>query len=275
MRESYELSIRLGMTSLRSQFAIGLVEFANHLGTADRWLAEMSAIEEVDELSPFFQAGFAGTRALYAAWRGDLEGAAAQLERAERGGAALQSGMVDANRHLLRGQLAFFHGAWPSAAKLALASTENNNFVLEGAIWAAYASVAGDLRDELRAALAVDRGSPYQGRMTNAAIAAAEAGLAAREGRWDEVHAGYRSALDAIHESGYFIYEAMTGLEWGMLAASRDPEALAAAEAGEAFFADRGATVVVERYRQAFVPVRDDAATAPTPAEARTRVPSA
>ena len=108
-------------------------------------------------------------------------------------------------------------------------------------IWAAFAAVAGDLRDELRAVLVVDRGSPYQGRMTNAAIAAAEAGLAAREGRWDEVHTGYRSALDAIHESGYFIYEAMIGLEWGMLAGSRDPEALAAGEAGAAFFADRGA----------------------------------
>jgi hypothetical protein len=112
--------------------------------------------------------------------------------------------------------------------------------------------------------------------MTHAAMAAAQAGLAAREGRWDEVHTGYRSALDAIHESGYFIHEAMICLEWGMLAGSRDPEALAAGEAGAAFFADRGAAVVVERYRAAFVPVSDKPSAAPiVPDPVRSEVPSA
>jgi hypothetical protein len=183
--------------------------------------------------------------------------------------------MVNAALELLRGQLAFFQGDWPTAAKLTLASTENSNFVLDGAIWAAYAAAAGDLREELRAAIAVDRGSPYQGRMTNAAIAAAQAGLAAREGRWDEVHTGYRTALDAINESGYFIYEAMTGLEWGMLAGSRDPEALDAGEAGAAFFADRGAAVVVERYRAAFVPVSEGPSATPSlPEPVGSEVPS-
>ena len=81
--------------------------------------------------------------------------------------------------------------------------------------------------------------------------------------------------MDAIHESGYFIYEAMLGLEWGMLAGSRDPEALAAGEAGAAFFANRGAEVVVERYRAAFVPVSGEAASAPVADQLRSGVPSA
>jgi tetratricopeptide (TPR) repeat protein len=276
MQESYEMSMRLGMSSLRSQFVIGLVEVANHLGTADRWLAEMTAIEEAEELSPFFEGGFAATRALHAALQGDLEEATAQVAHAERTAVTLESGMVNAALDLLRGQLAFFQGDWPTSAKFTLASTENSNFVLDGALWAAFAAVAGDLPDALQGALSVDRGSPYQGRMTIAAIAAAEAGLAAREGRWEEVHAGYRSALDAIHESGYFIYEAMTGLEWGMLAGSRDPEALAAGEAGAAFFADRGAAVVVERYRAAFVPVSDTPSRIPgVPDPVGSEVPSA
>jgi hypothetical protein len=257
LEESYEMAVRLGHVALRQQFAQGLAELANQSGHADRWLSEMAAIEEVEELSSFFEGAFAATRALHAALQGDLEEATAQEARANQAAASLQSAMVSAAMDLLRGQLAFFRGDWPTAARLTLASTENSNFVLDGALWAAFAAVAGDLRDELRAALAVDQGSPSQGRMTSAATAAAEAGLAAREGRWEEVHAGYRSALDAIHESGYFIYEAMTGLEWGMLAGSRDPEALAAGEAGAAFFADRGAGVVVERYRAAFVPVSD------------------
>jgi len=264
VEESYEMAVRLGHVALRQQFAMNLGEMANHSGHADRWLSEMAAIEEAEELGPFFEGGFAATRALHAALQGDLEEATAQEARASQAAASLESALVNAALDLLRGQLAFFHGDWSTAAKLALASSENSNFVLEGAIWAAFAAVAGDLRDELRAAVAVGRESPLQGRITSAAMAAAQAGLAAREGRWDEVHAGYRSALDAIHESGYFIYEAITGLEWGMLAGSRDPEALAAAEAGAAFFADRGAEVVVERYRAAFVPVSDTPSAAPT-----------
>ncbi len=259
MAEAYEMAVRLGHVALRQQFATGLAETANHSGHADRWLGEMAAIEEVEELGPFFEAAFAAVRSLNAGFRGDLEEATAQEARASQASTSLQSAMVSAAKNQLKGQLAFFHGDWSTAAKLSLASTQNSNFYLEGAIWAAFAAVAGDLRDELRATIAVCRESPIQGRMTSAVMASAQAGLAAREGRWDEVHAGYRGALDAIHESGYLIYEAMTGLEWGMLAGSRDPEALAAGEAGAAFFADRGAGVVVERYRAAFVAVSDGA----------------
>jgi hypothetical protein len=235
----------------------------------------MAAIDEAEEVSPFFQASFAATRAMHAGLQGDLEEATVQVARSEQAAATLDSGMVNAALELVRGQLAFFQGDWPTAAKLTLAATKNSNFVLEGAIWAAYAAAAGDLRAELSAVIEVDRGSPYQGRMTSAAMAAAEAGLAAREGRWEQVHAGYRSAIDAIHESGYAIYEAMTGLEWGMLAGSRDPEALAAGEAGAAFFTDRGAEVVVERYRAAFVPVSGAAASIQVADDVRSEVPSA
>jgi class 3 adenylate cyclase/tetratricopeptide (TPR) repeat protein len=275
MEESYEMAVRLGHVALRQQFAMALAELANQAGHADRWLREMAAIEEVEELGPFFAGGFASARAIVAAQRGDLEEATAQEALASKAAASLQSAVVSAGMDLLQGLIAFFRADWSTAARLAFASTENSNFFLEGAIWAAFAAVAGDLRDELWAVIAFGQKSPYQGRMTKAMTTAAEAGLAAREGRWDEVRAGYRSALDAIHESGYFVYEAITGLEWGMLAGSRDPEALAAGEAGAAFFADRGASVVVERYRAAFVPVSDEPSAAPAvPDPVGSEVPS-
>ena len=273
--EAYEMAVRLGHVALRQQFAAVLVELADHSGRSDRWLSEMATIEDAEELGPFFESHFAATRSLHALLKGDLEEATAQEALASQAAAPLQSAVVSSAPDLLRGQLAFFRGDWSTAAKLALASTKNSNFYLEGAIWAAFAAVAGDLRNELGAAAAVSRKSPYQGRMTQAAMASAEAGLAAREGRWDDVHTGYRSALDAFRESGYFIYEAMTGLEWGMLAGSRDPEALAAGEAGAAFFAGRGAEVVVERYRAAFVPVKDKPSAAPrVPDPVASEIPS-
>jgi predicted ATPase len=274
MEESYEMAVRLGHVALRQQFAMALAELANHAGRADRWLKEMAAIEEVEELGPFFAGGFASARAILAAQRGDLEEATAQEALAARAAASLESPLVNASMDLLRGQIAFFRGDFSTAARLALASTENSNFFLEGALWAAFAAVAGDLREDLRAVIVFGRESRWEGRMINAVTAAAEAGLAAREGRWDEVHSGYRGALDAIHESGYFIYEAIMGLEWGMLAGSRDPEALAAGEAGAAFFADRGAEVVVERYRAAFVPVSGEHPAARVADPARSGVPS-
>jgi hypothetical protein len=165
----------------------------------------------------------------------------------------MQSVMVDAALEFLRSQIAFFQGDWARSARLGIAASSNPNYVLDGAIYAAHAAVAGDLRDELRTAIEVHRASPLQGTVTGAAQAAAEAGLAAREGRWDDAHAGYQRALDATREAGFRLEEAFIGLEWGALAGSRDAEAAAAAAAGEAFFTERGGSSAVERYRAAFV----------------------
>jgi hypothetical protein len=242
-----------------------LADLANRIGEGDEVFDEMDAIEEAEQLHPFFQSGFAATRALHAALSGDLERAAAEVAKAEATASTLRSVMVDAALVLARAELAIFQGDWHEAARLGLIAAENSNFVLDGAVCAAQAGVAGDLRDELRAAIEVHRGAALRGPVTDAAQAAAEAGLAAREGRWEEANAGYRLALDAIRETGYQVAEAWTGLEWGALAGSRDADAAAAGEAGAAFFTARGASAVVERYRAAFVPVKD----APTPKETR------
>jgi hypothetical protein len=184
--------------------------------------------------------------------------------------------MVDRAIDLLHAEMANVQGDWPTAARRGLAAAANVNFVLDGALCAAHGGVAGDLRDELRAAIEVHRGSPLPGALTEAALTAAEAGLAAREGRWDEADAGYRRALDAFHASGYRVTEAWINLEWGALAGSRSADAAAAAEAGAAFFINRGAASVVERYRAAFVAVAGEAAPKSSKtAGARSRVPSA
>ena len=85
--------------------------------------------------------------------------------------------MVDRAIDLLRAELAVFQGDWPTAARIGLAAATNMNFVLDGARCAAQAGVAGDLRDELRAAIEVHRAAPLQDALTEAALAAAEAGL--------------------------------------------------------------------------------------------------
>ena len=260
LREGNDLALRFGVGSFRNQFVMQLADLANRTGGDDEWFNALDAIEESEQLPPFYQAGFAGVRAFHAELGGDLTRAAAEVEKAGAATTAMQSVMVDAAHKLARGQLAFFQGEWAAATRFALAAAQNSNFVLDGALVAAHAAVAGDLPDELRAAIEVHRSSPLQGRITSAALEAAEAGLAAREGRWDEAHVAYQGALEAIRAIGYRVDAAITGLEWGALAGSRDPDALAADAAGAAFFADRGAAAVVERYRAAFVPVAGEAA---------------
>jgi class 3 adenylate cyclase len=253
MREGRDLSVRFGISNFRNQFVMQLAELANHTGEGDEAFDELAAIEEAEQLSPFYEAGFAAVRAPRAAIRGDLDRATAELANAEAAATAMQSVMVDAALAFLRSQIAFFQGDWARSARLGLAAASNPNYVLDGATYAAHAAVAGDLRDELRTAIEVHRASPLQGTVTGAAQAAAEAGLAAREGRWDDAHAGYQRALDATREAGFRLEEAFIGLEWGALAGSRDAEAAAAAAAGEAFFTERGGSSAVERYRAAFV----------------------
>jgi len=261
LREGHDLAVRFGMRSFVPQFVIQLADAANKTGDGDEWFDELDALEEGETLTPFYQSGIGAVRARRAAQRGDRQLANAEAARAEEAAISLESGMVAAQLQLTRGELAFFDADWQQAATLGRVASQNTNFVWDGAVCAAHAAVAGDLRDDLRAAIEIHRSSPFVGRVTSASQAAAEAGLAAREGRWDEVHAGYRRALDGVRESGYHVDEAVTGLEWGALAGSRDPDAAAAGEAGAAFFVDRGAASVVERYRAAFVPVKG--ATAP------------
>jgi class 3 adenylate cyclase/predicted ATPase len=268
LREGHDLSVRLGMSAFVPQFLVQLADTANRVGDGDEWFDEMAVVEEGEELRPYYQALFAQARVVHAALGGDLDGAAAEAAKAEAAAAAMQSIMMAAATDLARAQLAFFRGDWAQAAPLAMAAAQNSSYVFEGALWAAHAAVAGDLRDDLRATIQAHRSSPLQGLLTSAALAAAEAGMAAREGRWDEVHEGYRRALDAIHASGYRVDEALTGLEWGALAGARDPEAVAAAEAGAAFFTERDAGVVVERYRAAFVSVTDEAPSRPAAGKA-------
>jgi hypothetical protein len=83
----------------------------------------------------------------------------------------------------------------------------------------------------------------------------AEGGLALRAGRWDEARAAYRRALEVQSAASDLLAEAVTGLVWGTLAGAHDPEAGQALEAGERFFAERGAPAVPAAMRAAAVPV--------------------
>jgi class 3 adenylate cyclase/tetratricopeptide (TPR) repeat protein len=263
VKEGYDLAVRFGNRPFMHQFLAVLFDLAIRVGSWGEWQSEIEALEEAETPDVFFRAWFAAQRATLAALRGDVETAEAEAARTEAAATMMESVMVAAARAMNRAIQRFLAADWEDASRLALEAARDTNYVDDGATLAAHAAVAGDLRDSLAAAIDKLRTSPFHGRSTKAALMAAEAGLAAREGRWDEARAGYRQAIETLEQTGYLLEKAITSLEWGALGGERDPEAQAAGAAGEAFFSERDAGVVVERYRAGFVPVEDSPVAGP------------
>ena len=259
--ESYQLALRLGNRPFVLQFVMLLASESLTSGAWGAWMEEIEALEEGETVPPFYSAGFANIRGTLAALRGDREGAARWLAKAASIASQLDSQLVTAAILQGEAECAYYAGDWQTAARRALEAGTDANFGVQGPDLAAAAAVAGNLTTELAQAVDMLREWQSHGRLTTATLAAAEAGQAARDGRWDEARAGYRRALEVKHAAGDLLGEARAGLAWGMLAGDRDPEAAAAGAAAEKFFADRGGSATVAAYRAAFVPVREAAAT--------------
>ena len=273
--EAYNLAVRLGHRGFVPQFLLQLGQTAQRAGRWGDWMDEIDAVDEGGGIDVFYQAGFAGTRAVLAAIRGDREAAATWQARGRELSALMDSVMVTAANALTEGYCATLAGDWATGAREGLASGTNANFAVEGPDVAAWAAIAGDLPDALSEAIEMLRATPWQGRVTAATIAAAEAGQAARAGKWEEARVAYRNARELQREAGDLLGEGMAGLAWGMLAGANDPEAAAAGAAAEAFFTERGSAALVTTYRAAFVPRKDAAASAPSrAARSSSKVPA-
>ena len=278
MREAHDLAQRTGNAGFLPQFVMLLGNTSLYTGDWGAWLDEAAALEE-ERLQPFFQVGFADTRARLAALRGDQQEADAQLALAVAAMSQLDSLMVTAAVALIESFVALFRGDWTRAAKRGFDAAEEQNFADVGPHQAAQAAIAGGLADELALAIERLRIKAPLGRIDAAMLAFAEAGQLARAGRLDDGRAGFRAALTKFREGGDLLDEAVMGLIWGLLADGRDPEAAAAEKAAEAFFTERGGAPMLPVFRAAFVPVAESTpraeAAAGAPVAEERAVPSA
>ncbi len=228
LREGYALATRMGSARLSQQFLIGLAGVSIQTGEWGAWMDEVEAIEEAETQHAFNQASIASIRSMLASVRGDEELADTEKEKQDAAAATLDSRQVTAGQALTDAYRTIFRGDWAAAVNGGLLASADSNFTTEAAALAAHAAAAGDLQEDLPRVVAVLRASPFRTRLSNAAIANAEGGLAAREGRWDEARIGYRQALELRRQAGNLLEEAITGLEWAALAADADSEAGAA-----------------------------------------------
>jgi hypothetical protein len=270
LREGHELAPRVGHRPFMHQFLLQLLDFSTRAGKWGEWLAEAEAEEEAGALSPFFLSWLASQRAILAALRGDVELADAEAAKMRAAAANLESPTVAAALLMNECILAFSRGDWSRTIGQARVPSGDVNMAVDAlTIWV-HAAVAGDRPDDLREAIERLRTGSTQDRFSAAALDGAQGGVAAREGRWDEARGHYRSSLDGLQQVGHRLEEAITSLEWGMLAGSVDPDAEAAGAAGESFFVERDAGITVERYRAAFVPVGGLASTPTAPSSEAT-----
>ena len=274
IQEGYEQSLRLGQIGFLQQFLFLLAGQSIQMGDWGAWMDEMDAGEEGEPLHPFYQVTYAEVRAMLAAVRGDQGEADAQLVRSAHAAQQLDSLLVTATEAMTESQVALYRGEWARSARRGLDAAQEQNFQDDGPRSTSFAAVAGGLSDELAAAITTLGANKHKGRIVEASFASAEAGRLARSGRLDEARAGFRRALGLFHEAGDLLSEATIGLNWGLLAGGRDPEAAAAEKAAEAFFTERGAAPMLADYRAAFVPLAAARAAAAPPSDAGTEVTS-
>jgi tetratricopeptide (TPR) repeat protein len=139
----------------------------------------------------------------------------------------------------------------PAAAIAAIESASGGGQEYLFVEWHANAASALGDRNELNRARS--RNLPSSSTALTKAIerfiAASDAAI---EGRWDEAHVAYQQAIEGYRAVGARLDAEMAALAFDAYLGARFPDARKAGADAEAWFAERGGTSVVERYRAAF-----------------------
>jgi hypothetical protein len=270
-REGYEMSIRLGHRPFSYQFLFNLLECGWRTGDWQTWTAERDDAEANEQLSPFYRAGYAASRAVRLAVMGDAAGAEASLAEEIRVTEHLHTSQLDAAPHVTRAWMRLFEGRWSEAAEEGILAAVNSNFTIQGWYVATLAAGAGGLDEILERAVDALSRLAYSGPATVAMAAVASGSLAGRAGREDVATRDFAAAHRALLDNEDRLYAHLAGLLWSLLVSGR-AEAVEAGAAADAFFAERVASGVVERFRAAFVPVAAGRAEEPRPGEVGAQV---
>jgi hypothetical protein len=204
-------------------------------------------------VNPFFYAAFLGSRAMRHALRGADTEAAHLVGELARVASDLQSNQLAAAQSLLGAWMAFVACDWEPVGRIGSAAAVNSNFATEAGWVMVHAAAAGNLGEDLDAAIGALDASPLIGEVTTRLRTIAAAARAERLGRAEEADVGFQPAREWLLEHGDLLYGHLAGLLWSELAGGRRPEAAAAGAAADEFFAERGAAPFVTAYRAAFV----------------------
>jgi hypothetical protein len=247
--EEVEIARRYG---LAGHLALSLHSRADARFIAGMWDGAREDMEESEDL-PLAEARRALTNAQFAileAARGDADAARHRLAEADQLAgmveslpqvAALAAGKAIA--HVLLGE--------PEAAIAALEGLSGGGQEYQYVEWQGSSAAALGDREQLGRARSRNL-PPAATAFFRAAFHFVDASDAAIGGRWDEAHLGYRQAMEGYRSLDCHFDAQMAALAFDAYLGARFPDARKAGADAEAWFAERGGTSVVERYRAAF-----------------------
>jgi tetratricopeptide (TPR) repeat protein len=249
MRESVELTLRYGLGGWSAQHLLTRVWVTLSIGDWDQARADLALLADWS-LSELHVAWRASAEAYLAAAGGDKPAAdtwlAESREYLELIDTIPQVASIAASIctvHVLLGE-------W-SAALGAVAGVEGGGTDALIRQWSTLAAAATGDRDLVAAEVAaldtLDRL-----RFANAVRGHVRASAAATNAKWDEARAAYHSAQVEYRELDFNVEAELLGLEFAAYLGDRFDDARAAGEAAETWFAQHGATSVVENYRNQF-----------------------
>jgi len=249
MNESVELALRFGLAGWGAQHLTSRAFTYLSLGEWEAARADLDTLAEWD-LTELHAAVVATTRAILAAAGGDEATAEAALVEARDllrtidtipQVTSVASGIAMA--HLVLGQ-------WASALRAVAGLEGGGNDPIICQLSSFSAAASGDREAIAETLLRTDALDKL--RISNVIRAQVRASAAAISGRWDEARAEYAATLTEYRELDYNLEAALLGLEFGAYLGDRFDDGRAAGAQAEAWFAERGAQAVVERYRSAF-----------------------
>ncbi len=249
MNESVELALRYGLSGWGAQHITSRM-FTN-LSTGD-WEAareDVALIEDWD-LGELHAALLATGRAALAATTGDQASADAELTEARRLLSVIdtlpQVTAISASISLVYLLL----GDWTAALETVAGLKGGGNDPIICQLSGLAAAAAGD-RQQIAAILERTDTLDHL-RVSNAIRAQLRATAAAGDGRWDVARAGYAATIADYLDLDYNLEAALLGLEFAAYLGDRFEDARAAGDAAAAWFAERGASSVTDRYRATF-----------------------
>ncbi len=249
MNESVELALRYGMAGWGAQHLTSRAWAALLMGDWDQTRADLILLADWD-LSETHQAIRATSHAFLAAASGETAGVDVRLAEARA-----QLEHIDTLPQVTSVALAIstvlvLLGEW-SGALDALAGMEgggNDHLICHYLAFAAAGAGDREMVTQVR-----ERTKTLgELRVANAVRGHVRASDAATNGQFDEARAAYAAAGAEHRALDLNLEAALIGLEFAAYLGDRFEDARAAGEAAEAWFAERGASSVVERYRAAF-----------------------
>jgi tetratricopeptide (TPR) repeat protein len=249
MNESVELALRYGMGGWGAQHLGSRAYTSLSTGDWDQARADLAFLADWD-LSEIHTAWIATLSGTLDAASGDQAAAEARLAdaRAQMAGIDTLPQLTSVAIGIATARAVL--GEW-SAALDALTGMEgggNDGLICQ---YRAFAAAGAGDRDQL-ADVWARTDTLDQLRVSNAIRTHVRASLAACSGQWDEARAAYAAAMTQ-HQGLDFNFEgALLGLEFGAFLGARFEDARTAGDAAAAWFAERGATSVVDRYHANF-----------------------